>query len=488
MRPCHSVWILLVLAAAAAPARAAEVDGHHPPCGAPGDLVYVQGARLAPQPVVTLGGVRAEVVRARAGALLCRVPPGLEEGPVELRVDGAPAPGVFHALAPGRPVVHGLSAALGTRGQALLVHGRRLHHGHAAFVDAAGRTAATVGVVGGRRAVVLRVPETLDPGPYTVVLLNGDGLSTGPCSPRFEVVLAHGPELCALQPVGAMPSRTAGPGQRIRCVGTDLGPRGPCRVRWRDRHGAVVERRGASNGYDAVLTRVPGELRAGEPYDVEIELGDGAATPALSWTPAVPDAPGTATAVPSSLPAGGLVSVRGTGLSARVDAVRAELSSPDGAAAAALVYRHPGGPGHGAAWILRLPEELAAGEYDLTVAAGERSLPPVGIRVAEQPLGVTGLWPTRGACAGTERLTVIEGAGFGSTRADSDLRVVWTNGARTLEGTIVFRSDRVLRVLPPGAHHESASQPAENCSVYVLRGRGAATRAIKAGRVHLTGW
>ena len=185
----------------------------------------------------------------------------------------------------------------------------------------------------------------------------------------------------------------------------------------------------------------------------------------------------------------GTVSVRGSGLSPAWTRSAPSCRHPTARAAAALVYRHPGGPGHGAAWILRLPEELAAGEYDLTVGASDRSLR------ADGPIG----WPSSrwrspacgrpvARCAGTERLTVIEGSGFGSTHAASDLRVVWTNGARTLEGTIVFRSDRVLRVLPPGAHHESASQPAENCSVYVLRGRGTATRASRpAGSTSPTG-
>ena len=77
-----TVGLLLLAGLWATPGLAVEIDGCHPPCGAPGDLVYVQGKGFSDPPVVTLQGHRADVVRCGREALVCRVPSGLEEGPV----------------------------------------------------------------------------------------------------------------------------------------------------------------------------------------------------------------------------------------------------------------------------------------------------------------------------------------------------------------------------------------------------------------------
>lgn len=484
--PCSGLSIFAVLfALTAGPAWAAEIDGYHPPCCAPGDLFYVQGVHFTERPVVTLGDQRVEVIRRRAGALLCRVPQELAEGRVELRVDGARAPVAFEVLAPGRPVVHGLSATVGTRGQAVLGHGRRLQGGRVSFVNPQGGVAATVDLEGGRRAVVLRVPPTLAPGTYTLVFTNGNGLTTGECSPRFEVVGSGEPALCAIHPAGAIPSRIPAAGQRIRCVGTDLGPMGRCRVHWTDATGGRTTAWGRSNGYDVVRLSVPARLKGGEPYEVTVELRNGKVTPAVAWTPARGPAPSAPTIDPPVGPPGCCLAVQAADLFAYGTAFQVKLSSPRGTQVADLVYRHPGGLGHGAAWIVRPPDDLAEGAYKLTLRAANRTSAAATYRVAEVPFAVTGLWPARQSEAGTDRPIVVEGSGFGSGADAANLRVVWADGVRTRDGAILFRTERALRVLPPGGT-EDPLHPG-TWTVSVIRSRSVVTRMERAGTYTVTG-
>lgn len=472
---------LLALWVAPSVAWAADVDGFHPPCGAPGDRVYVQGSDFTPRPVVTFGGVEAEVVRTGVDVLLCRVPRGLAEGPVELQVDGAPAPHRFQTRAAGKPVIHGLGAAAGTGGQSVLIYGRRLQRGRVAFLDAKGSAVARVPVVGGRRAGMLLLPETLPPGHYVLVLTNGDGLSTGACSPRIEVAVAGAPELWVIHPTDAALSHSASAGQRVRCLGTNLGPAGPCRVGWTDRHGVRSESRGLADGYGSVRTAVPGALTSGEPYDVVVELANGESTAPVTWTPGKRTKPDAVTATPSTMPAGCAFALQGVGLDGSIDDVRAALTSEHGTVGLDVVVHHPGGLGHGAAWILRVPPGISEGEYEVSLHLGDRGVARTSLRVAQSPLTVTGLWPTRIDAASEVLPTLIEGAGFGAPSAGDDLRVVWTDGTHTREGTIVFHCDGVIRILPLCTYR--AGSIAERWSVYVLRGQGAGTRVAKAGIV-----
>ena len=472
------------LALAAAPAWAGRVDGCHPRCGAPGDLFYVQGADLSDPPVVTLGDRPVAVVRVRAGALLCTVPAGIAEGEAALRVDGAKAPHPFLVLTAGRPAVHGLSAATGTPGQFVFVHGRRLQAGCVAFLDAQGRAVATVDLVGGRRAVLFRVPAALEPGRYALRFTNGDGLATDTSSPRFEVAPHGEPALCAIHPASAPPLRAAIVGEHARCRGTDLGPRGPCLVHWTNAAGERTTARGRANGYDVVRTTVPAGLDPGAPYAVVIELADGGTTPPLAWTPAPAPAPSAAQPVRATAPAGSFVTVRAAGLLAPAHEIRAQLASDEGVVDADLVYRHLGGLGHGAGWIVRLPDDLPEGDYRLTLGAGDRTTQPATMRVAEDPFTVTALQPDGQPASGTDRPIVVEGSGFGPSVAGADLRVVWTDGDHTLEGTLLFCSDRTLSVLPPGTNQDPLS--VGSWSVYVVHGRRTDPQVIRAGTYVVT--
>jgi len=479
MRSCCSSLVFVALCCALCSAAwAAEVDGCHPRCGAPGDRFYVQGTGFGERPVVTLGDRPVELLRVEANALLCRIPAGLTAGPAELCVNDASAPSPLRVLAPETPVVHLLSVGAGPPGQVVYAFGRRLHGGQVTLVDRQDRAVAEFALIGAQRASLFRVPPTVAPGTYRLVFTSGSGLTSDGCPQEFEVVLPGAPALCATHPAGAMPSRAVSPGERIRCVGTDLGPAGPCRVHWTDADGQRTTAWGRSNGYDLVASSVPVGLQTGPAYALTLELGSGAETEAVAWTAAVGSAPDTPTLDPEAGPPGTWVAVLGAGLHARANEIRAELSSSHGTLTAEVLYGHPGGLGHGAGWLVRIPAVLPPGAWELRLHAGARSTPAATYRVTERPFAVTGLWP-RPTGQGADGAYRIEGSGFGSSHGAADLWVVWTDGTRTLHGTVLHRAAHSLRVLPPTDFcHEP---PVGSWTVYVIRTRGLVTMTARAG-------
>jgi len=470
-----SVWVASCLLAGTA--RAAEIDGCHPRCGAPGDRFYVQGTDFGSRPVVTLGDAPVDLLRVRTDALLCRVPEGAPEGEATLLVNGAPAPHPFRVTVAGGALVHTLSVTAGPPGQVVYAFGRRLDDGHVVFVDEQGREAATAALVGGRRVARFRVPPALSIGRHTLVFEGADGRPAQGCEPRFEVVVPGPPALCAILPRDDVPSRPVGGGDRICGIGTDLAPAGACRVHWTDARGVYAHEPGRSNGYDEIATTVPTGLGTDGPCTVRVELASGAMTPPVPWTGGVAGAPGPVTLDPPAGPPGTCVAVLCDGLSAPADEVRAVLSSSLGTVEADVLYRHPAGLGHGAAWLIRTPDSLATGPWQLVLHTGARTTRPVTWQVTELPFAVTGIWPRD---LGTDPGLAyrIEGSGFGSAPGADDLWVLWTSGTRTLHGSILYRSDRSLRVLPPSDLEDSLRPKSWN--VYVVRSRRAVTMTARA--------
>ncbi len=94
MRPAALPLVLLSLLALARAscAEPGDADGFHPPHGAAGDLVYVQGSDLGTRPTVSFSGRPATILRATKEALLCRVPESLPEGEALVTVGGSGSP------------------------------------------------------------------------------------------------------------------------------------------------------------------------------------------------------------------------------------------------------------------------------------------------------------------------------------------------------------------------------------------------------------
>lgn len=472
---CATLVVVFVLSAA--PAWAIEIDGCHPPCGAPGDVVYVQGSGFTDPPTVTLGGRRAEVLRSGENALLCRVPDGLPEGVAALRVDGHLARLAFQALSAGRPVVHGLSTATGTPGQTVFVHGRRLQAGAVLFLDRRQHAAGSAPLVGGTRAATFRIPDDLAPAVYRLVLTNGEHRHTGPCSPTLEVVAPGKPEVYAIHPARAIPSRSATPGECVELVGADLGPAGSCRVRWKGGDGRLLTVPARSNGYDRVKTTVPLSLRPGVP--AEVALASGVVIPSLPYEPPpIPD-PVIVTLEPATGPPGSCVAVRGSGLPRRAGELVVELIGSASTHRAEVLYGCPGGLGGGSAWYVRIPEDLRDAEYEVRVRVGSRVSEPAPWRVTDRPLTTARMWPRLQLGTEPARPVVIEGTGFGGPPTSDGLRVVWIDGSRELEGRVLLRTDDRLRVLPPQAI--GSSSPSGPWAVFVIRSVGEEERSAYAG-------
>jgi len=466
----------LLLASVAAAQEGATVDGFFPACGSAGDPVVIRGSGFADEPSVQFGETAAEVVRSRDDAVLVRVPEDLSAGPLSITVDGAAALDDFTAMADDAPVVLRASADTATPDQPILLIGRRLDGATATFVDADGADAGTVPLVGGRRAGHFRVPDDLAAGDYTLRVENGAGATTGPCSPSIEIVEAGEPMLDAAEPEGALP------GRHLTLTGTDLAPAGPCRVLWDDGSGGdPIVRLGFSNGFHRVHTRVPGTAASGTTYTVSIDLrGDAPETNGIEYTVGEPDAPEITALDPDAGPAGSLFTITGTDLLLFGSETTVEFRDGDAFEEARVLSFRPGLHGHDDALLVRVPADLADGDYDVRVKVGEQESDAATFAVGALPLVVTAMHPDRQGTRGRLRPVFLEGTGFGrGGLGATPIAVEWDDGATIREGRVIFRADRLLVVLVPGDVRDPL--PAGTYTVTVVLDPDGAPESAKAG-------
>jgi len=461
-----------LLLAPVAFAQGAAVEGFFPGCGAPGDPVLIHGSGFQAEPAVTFAGVAADVVRSDSEHVLCRVPDGVAAGSATLAVDGILAAESFTIVAEGAPVVLRLSTRTVTAGLPLFVIGRRLQGGDAEFVDASGATQASARLRGGHRAGWLRVPETLAAGIYTLRITNRAGLDTGDCSPEIEVVLAGAPALDSIAPEAQLAGRP------VVCKGSDLAPPGPCTVVWTDAAGKKLKTFGFSNGYDRVVSRVPVEADPGADYDVAIKLRGGATTAdsgLFAYTVGTASAPEITKLVPDAGPAGSRFRIRGSNLLVFGSKPVVEMTLGGVARRAPVLFGFPGLHGGDDILLVKVPADLADGDYDVTVSVGSQTSNAVPFRVGALALAVTSMRPDHQPARGTFHPVAFEGTGFGSP-GDGDLSVTWDNGVDApRKGRLILRTERFLLVIPPGGRFDPL--PVGDYDVKVTRG----TDSVLAG-------
>ncbi len=434
---------LLLFASVAA---AQEVDSFFPDCGSQGDAVVIRGSGFAEEPSVRFGDTDAVVIRSRENAVLVRLPEGLSVGEVSITVDGAAAGENFNVLEDDAPVVLRISATTAIADQPILIIGRRLGGATATFIDSEGADAATVELRGGRRARVFRVPEDLAAGTYTLRVENEDGADSGACSPEIEIVETGEATLNEADPSNALP------GAFLTLKGTDLSPTGPCRVQWDDGSGELIERLGFSNGFDTVRTRVPGTVAQGTTYTVKIDLrGDAPVTNGIEYTVGTPEAPSITELDPDAGPTDSLFAVKGEDLLVLGSKTTVEFSDGDTTVEARILAARPGFFKRGDELLVRVPSDLADGEYDVRVKVGSQLSDPATYTVGALPLSVTDMNPKSQGTRGSFRPVFIEGTGFGQGGPDATpLAVEWDDGDTARAGRVIFRSDRLLVALVPG--------------------------------------
>lgn len=372
--------ILIGAGATAVPAAAAgDWDGFHPTCGAPGDLVYVQGRDLDLGSDVRFQGVPAEVIRARAGTLLCRVPVLGLHPRARITVDGVAHPDRFHVLPAGTPVVHAASARIASSGQMLLLYGRRLRGGDLVLMDDAGEVRARAPVTGGDRAVAVRVPYDLAYGPYVLGVATRPGGVPRDASLPIEIRPRERRELITIEE-GAL-----WPGRRITCVGNGLGPLGSCRLHWRADHGTEQSGLGWCNGFDRITTIVPEALPVGLWHDLRVEWLDGRVQTFGRVRLRAPDTPTTWALDVDHATQGGVVGLTNhpPGGLDRLPEVLVRRDGRD--RPATLLARHAGGLGHGRAWLVRLPATLETGAHRVLVRLSAGSADAGSLRIDTKP-------------------------------------------------------------------------------------------------------
>lgn len=366
------LWMAAVTDAAAAPAG---VDGFHPTSGAGGDLVYVQGRGLGGSPTVSFNGHPAAIVRASPEALLCRVPAGLAVGPAWVTVGEERLHERFLVLADGGPVIHGISATVATPGQVMLLHGRRLGGGQVDFLHAHDGGGGSARALGGQRVVTIRVPLGLVAGRYRLRLTNARGLNTPPSSPVVDVRVP-GPRL-----VFTVRGGTVRPGQCVTYRGVNVGPLGTCGVLFARGDEGVAAVPGWSNGYDAITVVVPYALGVDDWHQVRIAV-PGEDARAVSRVFALPATSSPRLTLDSeTASSGGTLGVQGMPASGLGGWPRVVLTRHDVRVQARTLYFHPGGLGHGRAWVVRLPDELEPAAYAVSVEVGERAFAVGSVRV-----------------------------------------------------------------------------------------------------------
>ena len=354
-------FLIAVVAMPFARASDGRPDGFHPARGAVGDLVYVQGKGIGADSEILLGEKRAPIVRAGMDALVCRVPEGVAAGRVRVTVDEHALPDPFLAMARGRPVVHGASADVATPGQTLLLFGRRLGGGKVALLDEQGAPVARVPAVGGRRVVAVQLPVAISPGWYHLRLTNHAGLSTQDDAHELEI------RAPGLRHFRAVQDGPACPGRRIVCRGAELATLGSCELRWAAGDGRVTSATGWSNGHDLITTVVPRVLPADRWYGLRLAPPGGEADTLGRVFVEAPDLPERLELAATDGVEGGVAELRGAGFSGLGAVPQVILGREQRRILSRTLYRHPGGLGHGRAWLVRLPDALDAGDYRVTV-------------------------------------------------------------------------------------------------------------------------
>jgi len=427
----------LLLCAAAALAQTA-----HPDCGAEGDHVLIkliEGEGFAESPVVEFGDTEAQVIGSKDDRILVRVPAGLTPGEVEITVDGAAIDSGFVALEDGAPVVLHLSNATATPGATIFLIGRRLAEGDVEFLDGDGNVVGAAPLKGGFRATSLEIPDDLEPGTYTLLVTNGDGVDSGDCSPEIEIVEAGEPTLDSVSPEDRLP------GYPVMLNGTDLGPWGKVTVLWSNGD-EEIETFGFSNGFDKIHSFVPWRAEPGTTYDVSV--GD---SNTVEYTTGAVAAPTLDALDPAEGPAGGLFRIKGEGLFGFTSMPTVQFGGED---ATVLFF----GLKH---IVCKVPEEAALGEHDVTVTVGGETSNALTFTVVEETFEVTSMKEALGH--GPFQPVVIEGSGFGFP-GSGPINV--TFGER--EGLVLFRTSTRLLVLPPGSFFDPL--PAGDYEVTVVFG------------------
>lgn len=434
---------LILAGLLAGPAYAADIT-QFPSVGAPGDPVVLKGD-FDDDPVVKFGGVEADVVRTVAGRILCLVPDDAKAGEVDLTVDGTATAEKFLVVAKGTPIVLRLSADTATPGMRIYLVGRRLGGGTASFVDSTGTTQAEVDLKGRRHAAALVIPDDLDAGDYTLVVENGDGLDTGDASPEIEIVASDTPELSSVSPDGALP------GDHVKLSGTDLGPAGPVKVEWEDSSGETLRAPGFSNGYDTIHSFVPFGATAGATYEIVVVLRGGQETSGVvKFEVGSYGKPSLDSIDPAKGPAGSLAKLSGANLLVLGAKPVVRFAKGGETWRAPIVGAMPAFGDRKDVLAIQVPRDLADGDYAVTVTVGDATSGSVTFTVGALDLSVTGMRPDHQGTKGTIRPVEIKGTGFGHHRDGSDLKVVWDDGAKEYAGRVIFRTDRVLLVIPPG--------------------------------------
>ena len=472
------LFFLVFLLVAALPAAAQSIENIRPHCVGPDGRLLICGADFADDPVVTIGGVDAVVLRSAPTKILVRVPADAPTGDAVVNADGATA--TVEVLAAGAPVVAHISSNTATVGQLLVVIGRHLNGADAVFVDDAGAAVATAPLRGRGRVGFFRVPDETPVGKYTLEIRNDAGTS-GSCSPTVKIIEAGNPALKALAPEGQQPGRS------LKATGSDLGPIGFCVAHWTDADGTSLIAGGFANGYDTVYTYVPIFAVPGTSYDVHIEFADGSSTEEsglLAYMVGQPPDPEIKSLQFEAGPAGSPLGIRGVGFfpssgnafGLLADAQRLPLVefTRDGVAHEARILF--GGPGHGDEGdflVVRVPE-VKDGVYDVTVTVGDKMSNAVAFSVKELPLTVTSMRPNRVKSDGRVFPVRITGSGFGAGADGTDIAVTWardgTDPVKPLAGLLLFRNDREMLVVPPGGRHDRL--PAGSYTVRVTRHPG----------------
>jgi hypothetical protein len=448
-----------------------------PDCGAPGDRLVIMGEGFGEDPAVQIDGVDAEVWKSNDRYIVCEVPADTATGAVDVTVDSTLLDDEFIVLAAGAPVVCRVSAEKATPGMSILVVGRRLGGGEVRFVDSSGETAATVTPKGKRMALMITIPEDLDPGVYTLEIENADGISSGDCSPEITIVASGNASITAIADEGALP------GGPITIEGTDLSPPGICRVIWTDSAGDDIVTKGITNGYDRIFTSVPFQAEAGESYDVSVALRDGQdwnETSSIAYEVGTPDAPAIEGIDPESGPAGSLVKLTGTGFVTFGGMPTVTFDDGTDQVQALVFGMKPGfGQDKAGAILVLVPEELADGEYDVTVAVGDQSSEAVTFTVKQNELTVTSMKPDGGKGKRFAPLILLTGTGFG-TRHTTEIEVTFDDGENDpLYGQVLLQMDSKLLVAPPGTWKDPL--PAGTYAVTVTRDPDGDAKTADAG-------
>jgi hypothetical protein len=416
-----------------------------PTCGTARDPVLIVGEGFGETAAVKFDGVDSHVLKRSDTRILCIVPGATSLGEVSVTVDGDAADEKFTVLEEGSPVVLRMSARTVTPGLEVVLVGRRLGGGKAEFVDPVQGVVGTANLWGGHRVAALAVPGTLAPGKYTLRITNAGGLDTGGCSPEIEVVTGGTPTLAAVSPAGRFR------GQRVECRGSNLSPSGLCLVDWTDSSGNVLKSFGLSNGYDTVVSHVPLLAEHGATYEVVVDLRGDPRTGAVEYEVGTPDDPAINRLEPDEGPAWSLFRVHGENFTVFGEWPAVEMSRAGETLKAKVIGSHPGCWGRDDVLLALVPPNAADGVYDITVRVGGRTSNAETFTVGARELTVDSMFPRAQGPKGPWAPVGLRGTGFG-TFQDPDVEVTWDNGsgAPPREGKVMFRSDVLLVVLPPG--------------------------------------